>query len=73
MHIILCRKGDNHAETGGMRDWAESVLKIPTTLFILSKSFDAYAELGRRDTPCTFRISLAYAQFYSESEWRRPS
>jgi len=36
MHIILCRKGENHAETSGMRDRAESVLKVPTSLFILS-------------------------------------
>jgi hypothetical protein len=36
MHIILCRKGENHAETAGMRDRAKSILKIPTTLFILS-------------------------------------
>ena len=36
MHIILCRKGENHAETAGMRDRAESVLKISPSLFILS-------------------------------------
>jgi hypothetical protein len=36
MHIILRRKGENHAETAGMRDRAESVLKVPTSLFSLS-------------------------------------
>jgi hypothetical protein len=36
IHIILCRKGENHAETTGMWDRAESILKIPTTLFIPS-------------------------------------
>jgi hypothetical protein len=51
MHIILCRKGENHAETAGMRDRAESILKIPTILFILSMhmlTLDDETHFGRR-------------------------
>jgi hypothetical protein len=36
MHMVLCRKGENYAETHGMRDRAESILKMPTAMFILS-------------------------------------